>query len=49
MNAILTILKAALVITGLIAALSLTSCNTVAGLGRDIGSAGSGLENAASR
>ena len=48
MNAIVSFFKAALIAAGLIAALSLTSCNTMAGLGRDIGNAGTGLENAAS-
>jgi predicted small secreted protein len=47
MNSASALLKAAVLATGLLAFLSLSSCNTMSGLGRDIGNAGSSLENAA--
>ncbi|NIP92908.1 MAG: entericidin A/B family lipoprotein [Akkermansiaceae bacterium] len=42
-----SLLKAGVVATTLLAVSSLTSCNTVAGLGRDLENTGTALENAA--
>ena len=47
MNSAIALLKAILVSAGLLALFSLTSCNTVSGLGRDLENTGNALNNAA--
>lgn len=46
MNTVFSLVKKALLGLGLLATASLTSCNTVNGLGRDIENAGNSLYNA---
>ena len=47
MNSVLTLLKTAAIGAGLFILFSLTSCNTVSGLGRDLENTGNALNNAA--
>ncbi len=42
-------MRALMVITVIAALLGVTGCNTVAGLGKDVGSAGDAVSNAADR
>jgi predicted small secreted protein len=49
MNSVLRILKGALLFGGLLTLFSLTSCNTIAGLGRDLENTVNALDNATHR